>query len=205
MATGVPTATKDLITTRVPIATKFYWQPKEFWLICNMGLFCLQTQISNWIYYTGLYDWLRSFAMVVQSPDGPIFLLTWDWVLCLRSNLVLKTFCMHYTLPTILFFRILYSVTLELLYKYVCRKSKSPWDLVKFIDCETDKGQLISEWNFGVFKSPKKSTKFLTDFFPSFNLLLTIIHKNGKILIIDHTLPKIFWGLLTLSTPFCFW
>ena len=65
------------------------------------------------------------------------------------------------------FFRTLYSVTLELLYKYVCRKSKSPWDLVKFIDCETDKGQLISDWIFGVFKSPKKSTKFLTDFCPS--------------------------------------
>ena len=32
------------------------------------------------------------------------------------------------------------------------------------------KGQLISEWNFGVFKSPKKSTKFLTDFCPSFIL-----------------------------------
>ena len=30
------------------------------------------------------------------------------------------------------------------------------------------KGQLISEWNFGVFKSPKKPTKFLTDFCPSF-------------------------------------
>ena len=28
--------------------------------------------------------------------------------------------------------------------------------------------QLISEWNFGVFKSPKKPTKFLTDFCPSF-------------------------------------
>ncbi len=28
------------------------------------------------------------------------------------------------------------------------------------------KGQLISEWNFGVFKSPKKPTKFLTDFCP---------------------------------------
>ena len=32
------------------------------------------------------------------------------------------------------------------------------------------KGQLISEWNFGVFKSPKKPTKFLTDFCPSRNL-----------------------------------
>ena len=30
------------------------------------------------------------------------------------------------------------------------------------------KGQLISEWNFGVFKSAKKPTKFLTDFCPSF-------------------------------------
>ena len=30
------------------------------------------------------------------------------------------------------------------------------------------KGQLISESNFGVFKSPKKLTKFLTDFCPSF-------------------------------------
>ena len=30
------------------------------------------------------------------------------------------------------------------------------------------KGQLISEWNFSVFKSPKKPTKFLTDFFPGF-------------------------------------
>ena len=25
---------------------------------------------------------------------------------------------------------------------------------------ETDKGQLTSEWNFGVIKSPKKPTKF---------------------------------------------
>ena len=30
------------------------------------------------------------------------------------------------------------------------------------------KGQLISERNFGVFKSPKNPTKFLTDFCPSF-------------------------------------
>ena len=30
------------------------------------------------------------------------------------------------------------------------------------------KGQLISEWNFGVFKSSKKTTKFLTGFCPSF-------------------------------------
>ena len=30
------------------------------------------------------------------------------------------------------------------------------------------KGQLISKWNCGVFKSPKKPTKFLTDFCPSF-------------------------------------
>ena len=29
------------------------------------------------------------------------------------------------------------------------------------------KGQLISEWNFGAFKSPKKPTKFLADFCPS--------------------------------------
>ena len=29
------------------------------------------------------------------------------------------------------------------------------------------KGQLISEWIFGVFKSSKKPTKFLTDFCPS--------------------------------------
>ena len=28
------------------------------------------------------------------------------------------------------------------------------------------KGQLISEWIFGVSKSPKNPTKFLTDFFP---------------------------------------
>ena len=33
---------------------------------------------------------------------------------------------------------------------------------------EHPKSQLISEWNFGVFKSPKNPTKFLTDFFPSF-------------------------------------
>ena len=33
---------------------------------------------------------------------------------------------------------------------------------------KSTKGQLISEWNFGVFKSPKKPTKFLTDFCPSF-------------------------------------
>ena len=30
------------------------------------------------------------------------------------------------------------------------------------------KGYLISEWNFGVFKSPKKPTKFITDLSPSF-------------------------------------
>ena len=30
------------------------------------------------------------------------------------------------------------------------------------------KGQLISVWIFGVFKSPQKPTKFLTDFCPSF-------------------------------------
>ena len=30
------------------------------------------------------------------------------------------------------------------------------------------KGQSISKWNFGVIKSPKKPTKFLTDFLPSF-------------------------------------
>ena len=28
------------------------------------------------------------------------------------------------------------------------------------------KGQLISEWSFGVFKFPKKPTKFLSDFCP---------------------------------------
>ena len=32
------------------------------------------------------------------------------------------------------------------------------------------KGQLISEWNFGVFNSPKMPTKFLTYFCPSFIL-----------------------------------
>ena len=32
----------------------------------------------------------------------------------------------------------------------------------------SDKGQLISEWNFGVFKSPKNATRILTDFCPSF-------------------------------------
>ena len=32
----------------------------------------------------------------------------------------------------------------------------------------TFKGQLISEWNFCVFKSPKMATKFLTDFCLSF-------------------------------------
>ena len=31
-----------------------------------------------------------------------------------------------------------------------------------------NKGQLISELNFGVFKTPEKPTKFLTDFCPSF-------------------------------------
>ena len=30
------------------------------------------------------------------------------------------------------------------------------------------KGQLISEWTFGAYKSPKEPTKFLTDFSPSF-------------------------------------
>ena len=37
--------------------------------------------------------------------------------------------------------------------------------LKRFVDTAIDgtdsvKGQLISEWNFGVFKSPKKPTKF---------------------------------------------
>ena len=36
------------------------------------------------------------------------------------------------------------------------------WLLLSWIT----KGQLISEWIFGVFKSPKKPTKFLTDFCP---------------------------------------
>ena len=47
------------------------------------------------------------------------------------------------------------------------------------------KGQLISEWNFGVFKSPKKPSKFLTDFCPSFigqkslkNLRLTDLYSS---------------------------
>ena len=39
-------------------------------------------------------------------------------------------------------------------------------DMIKYV--ANTKGQLISEWNFGVFKSPKKPTKFLTDFCPSF-------------------------------------
>ena len=34
------------------------------------------------------------------------------------------------------------------------------------------KGQFISEWNFGVLKSPKKATKFLTNFCPSFIVCL---------------------------------
>ena len=50
----------------------------------------------------------------------------------------------------------------------------SPWDKAdpeknkSNIDfCpRTTKGQLISEWSFGVFKSPKKPTKFLSDFCP---------------------------------------
>ena len=29
------------------------------------------------------------------------------------------------------------------------------------------KSQLISEWNFSVFKSPRKATKFWTDFYPT--------------------------------------
>ena len=40
------------------------------------------------------------------------------------------------------------------------------------------KGQLISEWNFGVFKSPQKPTKYLPDFCPSF-----IGQKSGKYLV----------------------
>ena len=40
-------------------------------------------------------------------------------------------------------------------------------DVQKLIMSDNDKGQLISEWNFGVFKSSKKWTFFLTDFCPS--------------------------------------
>ena len=48
------------------------------------------------------------------------------------------------------------------------RKKSSKWrensnervDQNSSIEEENTKGQLISEWNFGVFKSPKKPTKF---------------------------------------------
>ena len=42
-------------------------------------------------------------------------------------------------------------------------KKGTPWKFVKICF----KGQLISEWTFGVFKSPQKPTKFMTDFWPS--------------------------------------
>ena len=40
------------------------------------------------------------------------------------------------------------------------------------------KGQLISGWSFGVFKSPKKPTKFLSDFCP-----MKLGHKSVKKLV----------------------
>ena len=62
----------------------------------------------------------------------------------------------------------------------------SPWDKVdpeknkRNIDfCpRATKGQLISEWSFGVFKSPKKPTKFLSDFCP-----MKLGHKSVKKLV----------------------
>ena len=39
------------------------------------------------------------------------------------------------------------------------------WEMVKVVRYR-HKGQLISEWIFGVFKSPKKPTKFYQDFCP---------------------------------------
>ena len=56
----------------------------------------------------------------------------------------------------------------------ILQKLMSPWDKVdpeknkRNIDfCpRATKGQLISEWSFGVFKSPKKPTKSLSDFCP---------------------------------------
>ena len=49
------------------------------------------------------------------------------------------------------------------MHEFVCKtlQEKKYWFVIK-----DDKGQLISERNFSVFKSPKNPTKFLTDFCP---------------------------------------
>ena len=67
----------------------------------------------------------------------------------------------------------------------ILQKLMSPWDKVgpeknRSIDFSprATKGQLISEWSFGVFKSPKKPTKFLTDFCP-----MKLGHKSVKKLV----------------------
>ena len=43
---------------------------------------------------------------------------------------------------------------------------------------EHSKSQLILEWNFGVFKSPKNPTKFLTDFCLRGHTLITLANKG---------------------------
>ena len=68
----------------------------------------------------------------------------------------------------------------------IFQKLMSPWDKVdpeknkRNIDfrLRATKGQLISEWSFGVFKSPKKPTKFLSDFCP-----MKLGHKSVKKLV----------------------
>ena len=60
------------------------------------------------------------------------------------------------------------------------------------------KGQLISEWNFGVFKSPKKPNKFLTDFCP-----MKLGQKSVKYLVAFfgrfEDSKNSFWDYLTFS------
>ena len=66
------------------------------------------------------------------------------------------------------------------------------------------KGQLISEWNFGVFKSPQKLTKFLTDFCPSFigqKSVYNLIGFWGDFKTLKFHF-EINWPLDTLKTPF---
>ena len=57
--------------------------------------------------------------------------------------------------------------------KTITNHNVTKYELIDFELIMNVKGQLISELNFGVFKSPKETTKFWTDFCPGFIL-------NGK-------------------------
>ena len=48
------------------------------------------------------------------------------------------------------------------------KQPASPIEVECKLHAKVSKCQLISEWNFGVFKSPQIPTKFLTDFCPCF-------------------------------------